>query len=160
MKKKDRKNIINLILFILGTIGLVYFLIFILPFKNETNKEYCRFGNITLDMDSVKAVHYMDAHRLKFSQRTETDIPLECKGDSVGYTCRIYNKEYESFYIKLKNKKVYKILFKSNYIKENDILIVHEGKKMKLTNKPFEYVGKDFTFKFDGKNKYIVTKNY
>ena len=31
---------------------------------------------------------------------------------------------------------------------------------MKLTNKPFEYVGKDFTFKFDGKNKYIVTKNY
>lgn len=160
MKTIKWKDTICLSVIIITIIGFIYLCLMLFSLSTQRNQEeICRFGNITIDIDSVKAVDYINQHRDRLSQRIECNIPLIIKGDSIGYTYKVYNKEYESFYIKVKNGKVYQMWFKSNYITNKDVLAIHKDSIVKFDGKPFKHIGKTFTFEFDGKNKYIVTKN-
>lgn len=158
MEKVNWKDIINL-----GIISVVIvcfiFLVMFIPVRSQEKREMCRFGNITLDMDSATAVKYLDKQRIRFEQQTECVIPLENKGDSIGYSYSVYGKKCESFYITLKDNKVYKIWFRSNSLTSKDVLTIHNNETIYLKGKPFKHVGEDFTFEYDGKNTYSVIKN-
>lgn len=160
MNKLSNKWLAILVIFVITIVTYFIICLFINIGSNNyipTNQDR-RFGNITLDMDSTTAVKHLINRKVLLEQQTECYIPLEYKGDSIGFAYTVFYKPVEYFYIKIKDGKVKDIHFKSNLLKPKDIIVIKDNNKINIQGKMFQQTGKDYKFYYDGTNEYRLTK--
>lgn len=149
MNKNVNKNLVCYLIMALVMLLSCYTLCHIDNNKQKCN-EHCELNHISIGMDSLSAVNVLKEKWYKTCQVTECYIPFKIKGDSIGYT---YYKDNESFFIKIKNSKVYDISFSTNSKNKLNYLIADSMIVVK-NDEPFKYIGKHIIIEYNGKNTY------
>lgn len=136
---------------------LVIFLCYILvniDYNIKNKNEHCELNNISIGMDSANAVNVIKDRWIRTCQLTECYLPFMIKGDSIGYICPKIN---EVFYIKIKNNKVYDIIFTTN--SSNGINCLMGDSIIKIDkDKPSKQIRNNIVIEYNGKNAYHLYK--
>ena len=153
--RKDTKSLLLPIVVISIAFGFAWCCSHKTISSHRTYKQECRFGGISIDMDSVTAVNLLKNRWNEVQIKKNCTIPFKNEGDSIGYQNM---GKCETFYLKFKDGKVYQIIFNSHLLKQNEIMIFDDTTPVKLDNKPFKKECDNFIFEYDGYYGFKVTK--
>jgi hypothetical protein len=110
----------------------------------DLSPQQASIGGIEIGTDSIRAVTLIEK-RLKTLKGNE-NFTIEKDDNGIGY---VYFNNLESFHVKLENHKVVEIIFHSNILDDDEVVIVHDGNK----------ISKDTTFTYEG-NELIANFDY
>lgn len=158
MKRKFWADVVYVFVILIALGVIVYFAKNHNTINQTVKTEECRFGNITLDMDSLTAVEHLNVQRNVLEKKVCKTIPLVVNNDSIGYTYTNKDSLKEEFYIKLNNSKVCQIYFMSSFLTKKDVCVNANYRYINLTDEPLKYSCETFIFEHDGKKMYRVTK--
>ena len=117
------------------------------------NNEIAYVGNVTIGMDSLKAINYLKERLNRINKISGTKIGIK-HSDSTGYYFPLYN---ESFFITIENNRVNRIYFHSDSLSSVEIKVIAKNYRYSR-HKLIYYEGDIWTAFQDGKGTYIITR--